>query len=314
MKRTVVILALLLFSAALSAQKMTFVAHWIPQAQFAGYYVALQKGFYAGEGLDVDINHVSSTSSKTSLDILTAGGADICSMQLIQALAARSGGVPIVNVLQTSQNSGLMCVSHEPLPRLADISGRRVGRWKSGFSEIADMFCNDYGVEVEWVPFINSINLFVSGAVDATLCYSYSEYLQLVFATGGIPDGNAVRFSQLGYNYPEDALFVTEEFYKAHPTMLDKFLRASRKGWDYARENRDEALDIVVEVMKQNGIACNRTLQRMMLDEVLALQVNATSRKADWSRIDEDLFNSLNDSLIGLGLMDAPVNYKDFIR
>jgi ABC-type nitrate/sulfonate/bicarbonate transport systems, periplasmic components len=315
MKR-IVITALLTVAVAFacSAQKVRYMPAWTPQAQFAGYYMALEKGFYAKEGLDVEIEHVSASSSKNPLSYLEEGAVDFCTMQFIPAVIARGGGARLVNVLQHSQNTALMCVSHEPLKTLEDLSGKKVGRWCSGSAEIADMFCNDFNVKYEWVYFINNVNLFVSKAIDATLCYSYNEYLSLLFARGTIPESHIIKFSDLGYNFPEDGLYVNEDYLAANPEIVSKFVKATIKGWQYAAEHREETVDVVMRYVDAAKIVTNKTFQRLMLDEVLSLQVNGKSGAVDFSKVDIETFTIITDNLMNMGVLDSQVDYNTFIR
>jgi NitT/TauT family transport system substrate-binding protein len=229
-------------------------------------------------------------------------------------MIARDEGVKIVNVLQTSQVNGLMCASHFPIDSAASLEGKRIGRWKTGFSEVCEVFCYRNGLQVEWIPYIQGINLYVSGAVDAMLCYSYSEYLQLLLATGGIPQDHLIRFRDFGLDFPEDGLYVTERYYKNHRDLVNRFVRASRRGWDYAREHREEALDICMRFIQEFNVATSRTLQRMMLDEVLNLQVNPATGTADFAPVSRDVFQSLNKSLIETGHMSKQLEYGEMIR
>ena len=322
MKKLIASMAAVLLLAAqftsLSAQelkKVRFMPVWTAQAQFAGFYMAQEKGFYREAGLDVTIEHLSANAKITAMDYLIAGNVDICTSQLIKGIMTRAKGHDVVDVLQTSQNSALMCVSHEPINTLQDFDGMKIGRWKSGFGELADIFCRDHNLNnVQWVYFLHGVNLFVSKAIDATLCYSFSEYLDLLFASGRIPKDRVYRFSDLGYNYPEDAIFVTGKYYRNNRETVDKFKEASKKGWIYAAQHPDEALEVVMKVAKDNNIMTNVTLQQMMLEEILRLQVNPDSHEADFSHISNDLYNAMIDDLVNGGFIDKPVLYNDIIK
>lgn len=315
MKKIMTALLLLAACTALAQEKVTFMPQWTPQAQFAGYYIALEKGFYADAGLDVTIQHVSTSSSKSSIENVLDGSVDICTGQLIQGIMYKDKGYDLVNVLQTSQNCSLMCVSNTPFTSFNDMDGMRIGRWKSGFGETADLFCQEYGFnKIEWVYFAQGINLFVAKAIDATLCYSYSEYLDLLFARGDIPPENVVEFGTLGFNFPEDAIMTTGKYYSQHKDAVDKFKEASIRGWNYAREHPEEALDIVMNYVRDNNIVTNRFHQKMMLEEVLRLQVNPDSGKADFGHMSEELFRNLNDEMMGVGFITNTVKYSDFIK
>lgn len=293
---------------------ITFMPQWTPQTQFAGYYVAVEKGFYAEEGIDVVIDHFGGSSTESVVEKVNKRKVDIITTQLVSAMIARDKGIKLINVLQTSQVNGLMCATHFPIESPQSLEGARIGRWKAGFAEVCDLFCQRNGLQVEWVPYIQGINLYVSGAVDALLCYSYSEYLQLVLATGGIPKEYTIRFRDYGLDFPEDGLYVTETYYKNNKEMVDKFVRASRRGWDYAREHREETLDICMRVIKEYNVATSRILQKMMLDEVLSLQVNPTTGQADFAPPRQDVFESLKASLTEAGYLKSDINYKEVIR
>jgi len=306
-------LSLLSFFAS-AQQKVRFMPHWTPQAQFAGYYVAKELGFFEEEGLDVEIRHVTTSTTRSSMNYMLYNEVDITTQQLIPALIERSNGNKIVNILQTSQNNALMVISHKKLDGIQSIAGMKIGRWKSGFSEVAEMFCNDYQIDVRWIPFINNISLYVSGAIDATLAYRYSEYLGILFATGGIDKDHVVRFSELGYNFPEDGVYVTEQYYNNNGNTIYKFITAAKKGWQYVREHQDEAIDIVMKYAQENNIATNRIYQKMMLEEVLRLQVDEKTGVADFKKVDETSFNNLVDELYSLDYILNQVNYKEFIK
>lgn len=315
MKRLFLGIVLLLFPLLLRGQEtITFMPQWTPQTQFAGYYVAIEKGFYEEEGISVILDHFGGSSTGTAIEQLHRNKVDIITSQVVSAMIARENGLKMVNVLQTSQVNGLMCAARFPIDSPQALDSARVGRWKVGFGEICDVFCTKNNLNIEWIPYIQGINLYVSGAVDALLCYSYSEFIQLELATGGIPPENVVRFRDYGLNYPEDGLYVTEDFLKKHPDMVDKFVRASQRGWDYTRQHPDEALDISMKYIRDFNVATNIVLQKKMLQEVLNLQVNPATGKADYAPINREMFEDLNATLREAGRMKTTLKYEDLIR
>ena len=296
------------------AQKVTFMPQWTPQTQFAGYYVARDKGFYAEEGLDVDIIHLGASSTESVLDVLKSGTAQIVGQQLLQAVVARADGTPIVNVLQLTQKSGLMCVSREPISKPEDLEGKRIGRWRQGYSEFCDIIEMSKGIYIDWIPFVQGINLYVFGAVDATLCYSFSEYISLQMAMGDIPEGQIIRFSDFGYNVPEDGLYTLDDYYDSNKDVVDKFVRASKRGWDYARSHRDEAVEITYRYINKGHIVTNLATQRRMLDEYLDLQVNPDTGAADYAAANENDFADMVNALIDTGYIYGEVDYNEIYR
>jgi NitT/TauT family transport system substrate-binding protein len=306
--------SLILACLPVRAQVVTFMPQWTPQTQFAGYYVAIEKGFYAEEGLDVILDHFGGNSTESVVDKLDKRKVDIITTQLISAMVARDKGTHLVNVLQTTQINGLMCATRFPVESPQSLDGKRIGRWKVGFGEVSDMFCYKNGLTVEWIPYIQGINLYVSGAVDALLCYSYSEYLQLVLATGGIPEDHIIRFKDFGLDFPEDGLYVTDAYYKKNKDVVDKFVRASRRGWEYAREHPDEALEISMEFIREFDVATSTILQRMMLEEMLRLQVNPVTGVADFAPVRPEVFESLNTTLREMGYIRSDIKYEEMVR
>lgn len=314
MKRLATVFLLFACLSAGAQEVISFMPQWLPQSQFAGYYVAKEKGFYDEEGLTVVIDHFGGNSSETSIGKLQEGKVNIISTQLISAMVARSQGVKLVNVLQTSQQSGLMCAAHFAIDSAGALNGKKIGRWKVGFAEVCDLFCHSNGIDVEWIPYIRGINLYVSGAVDAILCYSYSEFLQLELATGGIPKWKTLWFSDAGLGFPEDGLYVTERYYRQHKDAVDKFVKASRRGWDFVREHPEEALAITMETISGFNVSTNVTLQKMMLEEVLRLQVNPATGKADYASVGEDRFNELSGMLFEGGIIRSRPTYEEMIK
>ena len=316
MKKTFFLLTMLLQVLGLSTQtSITFVPQWSPQAQFAGYYMALEKGYYAEEGLDVTIEHIGVNSSEGHLERLMKGNAQIVGQQLMQSIIARSKGAPIVNVMQLTQVSGLCCVSHNPLETVENLDGLRIGKWKAGYSEFCDMMEVYKKIKIDWVPFVNSgTNLYVFGAVDATLCYTYSELISLKLAIGDIPEENVLHFSDFGFDCPEDGLYVTEKYYEKNKSTVDAFVRASKKGWEYAHEHRDEALALTLRYCRENNIVTNEAHQSMMLDEYLKLQENPASGAVDFSPVSEEIFQNILDALEYTGYITDKPDYNDFLR
>ena len=174
------------------AQQITFSPQWTPQSQFAGYYAALENGYYAEAGLDVSIKHP--TTSYSSMSMLQDGTAAIITSELIQAMMTSDDDIRLVNLLQTTQHSTLVLISRAPdVHRLSDLAGSRIGTWKVGFSEIPHMIDEEQHLDIEWVKLLNSLNLYIAGAIDATLAKSYNELI--LFSMSGITPGSVLHFS-----------------------------------------------------------------------------------------------------------------------
>lgn len=313
------VLLITLVACALSVlhaelKEVVFAPQWIPQNQFAGFYVAKEKGFYEDEGLDVKFKHMGINSNKTSLQLLQAGQTDIAGLQLLQAIAARAQGDPIVNVGQITQISGLWVVAHRPIREPKDLNHMHVARWQFGHSELFDVLCHEFNLDLETVPFSHNLSLFTYDAVDATLCYSYNEYLRLLLAIGRVPEENVLRCHDHLPRTPEDGLYVSEEYYKANKATIAAFMRATKKGWDYAAEHMEEACTITHRYIESGHVSSNPAMERLMLKEFLRLQVNPTTGTRDYAQVPEDVFNKLVDSMFRAALIKKPVRYDEMIR
>ena len=292
------------------SQQITFSPQWTSQSQFAGYYVALEKGFYAEAGLDVNIVHP--TQSNGAMSMLKKGSTDIITSELIQAMITTDRDVRLVNLLQTTQHSTLVLISRiKDVKQLSDLSGHRVGTWKVGFNEIPQMINRMQRLGFEWVRFINPINLYISGAIDATLVKSYNE--QILFAMSGITPESVINFSDLGFDFPEDGLYVTEEFFNKYPMQCRQFAEASRKGWEWVRNNREEALEIVMKYIKEENVPTNIYVQKWMLDTILKVQEDVKGKTPSY-RLSMYSFNRVNDILVEYGIISGAIEYDRFIR
>ena len=308
--RSLQILSVFLFSLFASApaqdNTIVFTPQWTAQAQFAGYYVAEAKGFYREAGLKVKIEHPSAT--QPAMSRLRSGHCQATTLQLCQAMEILDGGTPLVNILQTSMNNAMVIVSARGKNPLTQ-KGAKVGIWSVGFGQLAICMSIKDSLDYQWIRFAQNINLFLSGALDATLAMSYNEYYQLVQAGIEMSDKNVYRFCDHGYNVQEDGVYMTREYYQKHKEQAKKFAQASRRGWEWAALHFEEALDIVMQYVERDHIATNRVMQRLMLKEVLRLQVDRESKKREF-RLRPDMVQLASRLMVEYGMLDKEVTYS----
>ena len=315
MKRALYLLLFILVTLATvqqaSAQDETivFTPQWTAQAQFAGYYVAEAKGFYQEAGVKVRIEHPSIT--QPSMSRLLNNECQATTLQLCQAMEVVDGGNPLVNILQTSMNNAMVIVSARDKNPLTQ-KGARVGIWSVGFGQLAICMSIKDHLDYQWVRFAQNVNLFVAGALDATLAMSYNEYYQLVQAGIKMSDKNVYRFCDHGYNVQEDGVYVTRDYYEKHKDQARRFAQASKKGWEWAAAHPEETLDIVMQYVEKNHIATNRVLQRLMLKEVLRLQVDRESKKREF-RLRPDMVKQASQLMVENKMLKREVTYGELI-
>ena len=296
-------------ASAQEAPPLVFTPQWTAQAQFAGYYVAEAKGFYRDAGIKVQIVHPSAT--QPAMSRLRQNLCQATTLQLCQALEIVGDDMPLVNILQTSMNNAMVIVSakdEDPLKQ----KGARVGIWSVGFGQLAICMSIMDHLNYEFIRFAQNVNLFVSGALDATLAMSYNEYYQLIQAGIKVTDKNVYRFCDHGYNVQEDGVYMRRDYYEKHPDQARKFAQASRKGWEWAAQHPEGALDIVMQYVDRENIATNRVMQRLMLKEVLRLQIDRESKKREF-RLRPDMVRLASRLMLHNHMLSREVTYQELI-
>lgn len=310
-RRIILTMAVVAATIACYAQKETivFTPQWTAQAQFAGYYVAMEKGFFKQAGVNVKIVHPSVT--QPALSRMLNNESQATTLQLCQAMEVIDMGEELVNILQTSMNNAMVIISARNKNPLTQ-KGQRVGIWSAGFGQVAICMSIKEGLDYEWVPFATNVSLFVSGALDATLAMSYNEYYQIMQAGMQLTEKNVYRFCDHGYNIQEDGVYMTRAYYEKHRDQARAFAEACKKGWQWAAEHQEETLDIVMKYVKAERIATNRTLQRLMLKEVLRLQVDRESKKREF-RLRPDMVKNASRLMQESKMLVGEVKYEDLI-
>lgn len=310
-KFTLAALALACGSVASAADKFTVQLKWVPQAQFAGYYVAAAKGYYKAEGLDVTIKPGGPDVSP--VQVLAGNQADAVVNWMPDALAAREAGVPLVNVAQIFNRSGLMltCKKASGVAKPSDFKGKTLGVWFGG---------NEYPF-LNWMAKLNlksdtDIKILKQGFnVDPLLqnqaaCIStmiYNEYWQVVDA--GVKESDLVTFfyEDQGVASLEDGLYVLEGKLKdkAFVERTAKFVRATLKGWNDAVKDPAGAAKIVVAA-DPSGSATQKVQQRQM-ENVAKLITTANTPKMGY--LEPAAFERTVKVLLAAG--SSPVIKKD---
>ncbi|MEM1046171.1 MAG: ABC transporter substrate-binding protein [Pseudomonadota bacterium] len=311
MKKTMTVLMAGVFSlasvSAMAADKLTLQLKWVTQAQFAGYYVAKDKGFYAEENLDIEIKPGGPDIAPAQ--VLVGGGADVILDWMPSALATREKGVPIVNIAQPFKRSGMMltCRKDSGIESPEDFRGKTLGVWFFGNEYPFLSWMSKLGIPTDGSD--NGVTVLKQGFnVDPILqkqaaCVStmtYNEYWQIIDA-GLTPDDLVVfKYEEQGVSTLEDGIYVLEDSLKddAMKDKLVRFVRASMKGWKYAEENPDEAADIVLE--NDATGAQTEKHQRRMMGEIAKLTAgsNGALLEADYERTVETLLGAGSDPVI----------------
>ena len=300
---------LAILPAKAQRDKFIFTPQWTAQAQFAGYYIAKDKGFYKEAGLDVEIVHPSAT--ETPMSRIRKNKSQATTIQLCEAMQIIDDGIPLVNILQTSMNSAIVIVSRRDEDPLKQ-KGMKVGIWSAGFAQLAICMSIKDHLNYEWIRFATNINLFISGAIDATIAMSYNEYYQLAQAGVKLTNKNVYRFCDHGYNVQEDGVYMTRDYYMKHKDQARRFAEASKKGWEYAANNPKEALDIVMKYVSRDHIGTNRVIQELMLNEILRLMVDRESKKREY-RLRPDMVKQASYLMHQNQMLSRKITYEELL-
>jgi NitT/TauT family transport system substrate-binding protein len=265
-------------ASAEAADAVTIQLKWVTQAQFAGYYVAKDKGFYKEAGLDVTIKPGGPDIAPEQ--VLAAGGADVIVDWMPAALAVREKGVPLVNISQTFQRSGLelTCLKSSGVTKPADFPGHTLGVWYFG---------NEYPF-LAWMAKLNipteggakgvtvvkqgfNVDPLIQKQAACISTMTYNEYWQVIDAGYKPADLVVFKYSDEGVATLEDGLYANGDKIKdkAYAEKLAKFVAASDKGWAYAVKNPDEAVKIVLD--NDATGAQTEHHQKQMMSEVAKL-------------------------------------------
>ncbi len=308
-----IVMAMLTVGLAFSAQaadKVTIQLKWVTQAQFGGYFVAQDKGYYQAEGLDVTIKPGGPDIAPPQ--VIAGGGADVIIDWMPAALASREKGVALVNIAQIFKKSGMMltCRKDSGIKSPADFRGKTLGVWFYGNEYPFLSWMSKLGIPTTGGS--NGVTVLKQGFnVDPILqkqaeCVStmtYNEYWQIVDAGLSPSELVVYKYEDQGVSTLEDGLYVMEKNLrkKAFVSKMARFLKASIKGWKYAADHPDEAADIVLE--NDDTGAQTEKHQRRMMREINKLVGNQPQGigyliPADYRRTVDVLMSSDSDPVI----------------
>jgi NitT/TauT family transport system substrate-binding protein len=284
---------------------------WSPQAQFAGYYVALEKGIYRKHGIDMTI--LKGGPACSGCEYLKDGRADFAILWLTTAIRQRDEGFQLVHLSQIIPRSSMMLVAKKSLNirKPSDMNGKKVGIWGGDLAIPPHAFFRKYGLRVKEIPQSYTVNLFLRGGVDIASAMWYNEY-HTILNTGIDPEEMDVfSLSDYGLNFPEDGLYMLETTYKKNPILADACVKASLEGWQYAFEHQEEALDIIIRYMREAKISANRIHQKWMLSRMQDL-IMPVLEEGKYGRLKRPDYDSVSAFLIQTSLINETPDYNLF--
>jgi NitT/TauT family transport system substrate-binding protein len=293
-------------SASLKPVKLQL--QWYAQAQFAGYYAAVDQGYYKDEGLDVQI--VEGSADIVPIDVLSAGDVDYAISWVPKVLGSIEQGAGVTDVAQIFERSATTQISFKDknITSAADLKGKKVGSWGYGneWELFAGMQKADVGLkDIKLVQQAFDMNGFLAGDIDAAQAMTYNEYAQVLESknpkTGKLyqpEDLNVINWNDEGTAMLQDAIWAPTDKLgdKGFDAQTVKFIKASIKGWAYVRDHPEEAAKIVTAAGSQLG----ESHQLWMTNEVNKLIWPSTGGvghidETAWNQTVDMAMNTKND-------------------
>ena len=310
MKKTMIAAtaAMGLATPALAADDVTLQLKWVTQAQFAGYYVALENGYYEAEDLNVTILPGGPDVAPTQ--VLAGGGADVTVEWMPAALAAREKGLPMVNIAQPFKSSGMMltCWNDVGISSPADLANRTLGVWFFGNEFPFMSWMSQLGIETDGAD-ENGVEVLKQGfnvdpllqrQADCISTMTYNEYWQVIDSGVNADELITFKYEDQGVSTLEDGLYVLEDNLSdaAFVDKMERFVRASMQGWKWAEENPEDAAMIVLDY-DETGAQTEQHQVRMM-GEIAKLTAgsNGALDVADYERTVATLLAGGSDPVI----------------
>lgn len=274
----IVVLALVACTSAPSSptarplDKVSLQLQWVTQAQFAGYYVALDKGWYTEEGIDLKI--VPGAPDVVPIELVLSGTRDFGTSLLADLAVAVQAQKGVVSLAQIQQKNGLMLVTKKSagIEKPQDFVGKRVGVWLGGWEAQFWALMAQAGVDktqFELVAQGYSMEPFLNGELDVASAMIYNEYYAVLESGVKADDLNLIDYADYGLGFPGDTLFTSRSMMDKNPDLCARMVRASLRGWKYAVENPEEAVDIVLKY-DDTGMQ-TREHQLSMMNEIAKL-------------------------------------------
>lgn len=289
---------------------VTLQLKWVPQAQFAGYFVALEKGYYEEAGLDVTI---------------APGGPDIVPEQQVANGTAQIGvnwvasllphqeqGMPLVEIAQIYQKSGLQLVTMKDsgIDTPADLKGKKVGNWMGGneFELLAlfDKYDLDPNKDLEFTKQAFTMDQFLTGELDAASVMTYNEYHVVLQSGVDASELNVIDMNEEGVAMLEDNLFANSEWLADNKEVAAAFVKASIKGWQDAIADPEAAVDMVMAQVEEGSTT--KEHQLVMMEEVAKLVAPEGFDVANIGVIDAEMFQQTADIALKYGVIKEPAD------
>lgn len=299
-------------STAKALEQVSVRLKWVAQAQFAGFYVAKEKGYYEEEGIDVTINP---GGPNINGETLVATGSDDFALagNMENLLAGRAKGLNITGIAMLLQTSPAAFVVHDDsgIESMADLRGKKVSTFFSGSHNVLFALLNELGIgdgEVDVVPQAVTMAPFIDRQVDAATVMVFNELN--VLKTRGVNDIKVFYPHDYDINFPSDPIITNVKTIEERPEVVQAFLNGSLRGWKYAIENPEEAVEIVMK----HGTGLEPEHQLNMLNSYGDIMMTGVAPEKGIGELHLPYLNQSRDLLIKRGVIEDSLTVEDVIN
>jgi NitT/TauT family transport system substrate-binding protein len=282
---------------------------WVTQAQFAGYYVALDKGWYKDEGIDLAI--IPGGPDQAPVDLVISGTRDFGTALLADLAVAVQGSKPVIGIAQIQQENGLLLITKKSsgIQGPKDFADKKVGVWLGSWEAQFDALAVQQNLKPSDFTLVSqgySMDPFIKDELDVASVMVYNEYYAVLESGISPQDLNIINYADYGLDFPGDILFTSRATLEQDPDLCVRMVRASLKGWLYAIEHPEEAADIVLKY-DQTGVQ-TKEHQLSMMTEIAKL-VQLQGRQL--GRSDDAVLQRTIDTLLQFGVLKGAVQAAD---
>jgi len=286
--------------------------YWVPSAQFAGYYVGIEKGIFKKHGINLDLLPFDPLTPTAT--VFKEGKTDFAILWLVNALELKGQGIDIVNIAQFSSRSSLMLITKKSsgISKLEDMNGKRAGIWVGYETQPRALF-KKFNMNVEIVPIGSTNNLFLQDGVDILNANWFDEYHSVI--NNGINEDelNTFFFADYGFNFLEDGVYCQPDLVRTNPELCKDFVEATLESWDYAFKHQEEAIEIVVKYATKLNQPVNISHQEWMLSHFQKLYIPEGRTTINTNLLQKD-FDHVQEILMESKLLTKAFPYDSFYQ
>ena len=285
--------------------EVTVQLKWIHQAQFAGLYIADKKGFYAEENINVTLIPGGPEITEEIIPDLVKGDSDFAITSGDRLLQARSEGKPVIAIAAIFQKNPYVYLSlkESGIQRPQDLAGKKIMVAPDG-ELLHTALLGRLGIDsndVELIPYTRDVVPLTIGQIDAHMVYRTGTGLAFDETEY---EFNVIWVDDYGIRGYADTIVVTEQLVQQNPELVERFLRATLKGWRSTIENPDEAVDMTLQY--------DATLSRDRQARMMVVQtpiIHTGQCNIGW--MEENIWQGLYDILLDGGAITRPINVAE---